>query len=199
MKLGSGGHKGKLRTIDGGLDLTDESKKYLGIDQSYSGFAITVLNDAGEYKTFVYKSVGLGVERLIDIYYFMAGEVFEPTINIVDAAMEGYAYNSTMAHMAGELGGLVKIELRHWCYASEAKHPLIVAPAMLKKYIAGKGTGVQKNQILLHVYKKWGLEFDDDNAADSYGLARIASGKADVAYEKEIIKKLLDPKFREKP
>jgi hypothetical protein len=70
---------------------------------------------------------------------------------------------------------------------------------MLKKYITGKGTGVQKNQILLNVYKKWGIEFNDDNAADSYGLARIAAGMGDLTYEKEIIKKLLDPKFKEKP
>jgi crossover junction endodeoxyribonuclease RuvC len=192
-------YKGKLKVIDGGLDLTDRSKKYIGLDQSYTGFAITVINEDGKYKTFVYKSAGHGVERLLDIYHFMGSEVFEVALNVVDSAMEGYAYNSTMAHMAGELGGLVKIELRHWFYDSEAKYPFIVAPAMLKKYITGKGTGVQKNQILLNVYKKWGIEFNDDNAADSYGLARIAAGMGELTYEKEIIKKLLDPKFKEKP
>jgi crossover junction endodeoxyribonuclease RuvC len=192
-------YKGKLKVIDGGLDLTDRSKKYIGLDQSYTGFAITVINEDGKYKTFVYKSAGHGVERLLDIYHFMGSEVFEVASNVVDSAMEGYAYNSTMAHMAGELGGLVKIELRHWFYDSEAKYPFIVAPAMLKKYITGKGTGVQKNQILLNVYKKWGIEFNDDNAADSYGLARIAAGMGELTYEKEIIKKLLDPKFKEKP
>ena len=192
-------YKGKLKVIDGGLDLTDRSKKYIGLDQSYTGFAITVINEDGKYKTFVYKSAGHGVERLLDIYHFMGSEVFEIALNVVDSAMEGYAYNSTMAHMAGELGGLVKIELRHWFYDSEAKYPYIVAPAMLKKYITGKGTGVQKNQILLNVYKKWGIEFNDDNAADSYGLARIAAGMGELTYEKEIIKKLLDPKFKEKP
>jgi crossover junction endodeoxyribonuclease RuvC len=192
-------YKGKLKVIDGGLDLTDRSKKYIGLDQSYTGFAITVINEDGKYKTFVYKSAGHGVERLRDIYHFMGSEVFEVALNVVDSAMEGYAYNSTMAHMAGELGGLVKIELRHWFYDSEAKYPYIVAPAMLKKYITGKGTGVQKNQILLNVYKKWGIEFNDDNAADSYGLARIAAGMGELTYEKEIIKKLLDPKFKEKP
>jgi crossover junction endodeoxyribonuclease RuvC len=193
------GYGGKLKVIDGGLDLTDKSKKYIGLDQSYTGFAITVINEEGKYKTFVYKSVGHGVERLRDIYYFMGEEVFEVALNVVDSAMEGYAYNSTMAHMAGELGGLVKMELRSWFYDSEAKYPFIVAPAMLKKYITGKGTGVQKNQILLNVYKKWGIEFNDDNAADSYGLARIAAGMGELTYEKEIIKKLLDPKFKEKP
>jgi|GEM_PF-1602318 len=192
-------YKGKIKVFDGGLDLEDSSKKYVGIDQSYTGFAITILNDKGLYKTFVYKSSGQGVERLVDICYFLGEEVFEAVLNVKDAAMEGYAYNSTMAHMAGELGATVKLEMRSWFYDSEAKYPLIIAPAVLKKFITGKGTGVQKNQILLHTFKKWGVEFTDDNAADSYGLARIAAGIADLTYEKDILKKLLDPKYREKP
>ena len=51
----------------------------------------------------------------------------------------------------------------------------------------------------MQVYKKWGIEFDNDNAADSYALARMAAGLADLEYEKEILEKLLDPKYREKP
>lgn len=188
-------------TFDGGLDLTDDSiEKYIGIDQSYSGFAITVINkECTLYKTFVYTSPLRGVERLRDIASFMGDRIFEPTGNIQGSAMEGYAYGAQMAHMAGEIGALVKLELRTWLYDTEAKYPLIVAPAMLKKYVTGKGQGIKKNQILLNVFKKWDVEFTDDNAADSYALARIATGKADTAYEKEVIKKLLDPKYREKP
>lgn len=187
--------------FDGGLDLEDDSiEKYIGIDQSYSGFAITIINkECTLYKTFVYTSPMRGVERLRDIASFMGDRVFEPTGNIQGSAMEGYAYGAQMAHMAGEIGALVKLELRTWLYDTEAKYPLIVAPSMLKKYVTGKGQGIKKNQILLNVFKKWGVEFTDDNAADSYALARIATGKADTAYEKEVIKKLLDPKYRENP
>jgi hypothetical protein len=35
----------------------------------------------------------------------------------------------------------------------------------LKKYAAGKGTA-KKQEMLLQIYKRWGLEFNDDNAAD---------------------------------
>ena len=49
----------------------------------------------------------------------------------------------------------------------------------------GKGQGVSKSQMLLNVYKKWGVEFTDDNAADSYSLAKLVSGKFALAYEKE--------------
>ena len=191
--------RSQLKTFDGGLDLGDSSEKYIGIDQSYSGFSITVINkDCTKYKTFVYTSPYKGVDRLRDIALFLGTIIFEPTKNIKGSAMEGYAYGAQMAHMAGEIGALVKIELRS-CLEGEARYPYIVAPAMLKKYVTGKGTGVKKNQILLNVFKKWDVEFSDDNAADSYSLARIAAGHAETAYEKETIKKLLDPKYREKP
>lgn len=187
--------------FDGGLDLEDDSiEKYIGIDQSYSGFAMTIISkDCSMYKTFVYTSPMRGVERLRDISLYFGQRVFEPAGNIQGSAMEGYAYGAQMAHMAGEIGAVVKLDLRSWLYYSEAAYPIIVAPSMLKKYVTGKGTGVKKNQILLNVFKKWGIEFTDDNAADSYALARIAAGMADTAYEKEVLKKLLDPKYREKP
>ncbi len=75
-------------------------------------------------------------------------------------------------------------------------YPLIVPPTSLKKYVTGKGN-TQKNQMLMHVFKKWNLEFTDDNAADSYALAHLVSGKADLAYEKEVYHKLQDPDYRE--
>ena len=191
--------KANPKTIDGGLPLDHPCDKYLGIDQSYSGFAITAFSKDGAFYTEVYQGEGRGVDRLLSIQRFMDGFI-ERTTNIKGAAMEGYAYGAQMAHMAGELGAVVKLSLKFWFHGSdEAQYPYIVAPAMLKKYITGKGQGVQKNQILLNVYKKWNVEFMDDNAADSYGLARIAAGCADTSYEKEIITKLLDTKYREKP
>lgn len=42
------------------------------------------------------------------------------------------------------------------------------------------------------------MEFTDDNAADSYVLAKIASGEAKYAYQQEVIDKLSHPKFRER-
>jgi Holliday junction resolvasome RuvABC endonuclease subunit len=107
--------------------------------------------------------------------------------------MEGYAYGSQLSNMLGELGGMVKLTL-----FEKNLYPAIVAPTMLKKYVTGKGKGISKSQMLLNTYKKWNIEFDDDNAADSYGLAHLIAGKGSLAYEKEIYIKLLDPKYREK-
>ena len=51
----------------------------------------------------------------------------------------------------------------------------IIAPGTLKKFVCGKGKGhAKKNLMLLKVYKNWGIEFDDDNLADAYSLARMA-------------------------
>lgn len=169
-----------------------EAPVYIGIDQSYSGFAITALVDSDNYYTEVYKSDKRGVDRLKDIQAHIMDWLKEFD-NIKDVSMEGYAFGSQMANMLGELGGMVKLTLHEF-----GIYPLIVPPTNLKKYACGKGQGVSKSQILLHVYKNFGAEFTDDNAADSYVLAHLVSGKGTRAYEKEIYAKLQDEKFRER-
>jgi hypothetical protein len=162
----------------------------IGIDQSYSGFAITAIDKKDRYYTEVYKVEGNGIERLHKARAFMLDFVSDVEVSTI--AMEGYAYGSQMANMAGELGGMIKLALydKYRFQNDNAALPIIVPPTSLKKYITSKGTGVAKNQILLAVYKKWGIEFTDDNAADSYGLARIAANRHDFEYEKEVYDKL---------
>ena len=49
----------------------------------------------------------------------------------------------------------------------------VIAPGTLKKFVTGKGNA-KKDLMLLKVYKKWGEEFEVDDLADAYGLARMA-------------------------
>lgn len=177
-----------MKIFDGGL--VPDTPVYLGIDQSYSGFAITALNDTG-YFTTVYKSDLRGVDRLFDIRDHLHTSILGN--KVIDVAMEGYAFGSQMANMLGELGGMVKLTLREYSI-----YPLIVPPTSLKKYATGKGQGISKSQILLSVYKNFGAEFTDDNAADSYVLAHIVSGKHSHKYQKEVYDKLQDVKYRER-
>jgi len=162
----------------------------IGIDQSYSGFAITAIDKKDKYYTEVYKVEGNGIERLHKARAFMLG--FVNNFEVSAVAMEGYAYGSQMANMAGELGGMIKLALydNYRFVNVPAAFPIIVPPTSLKKYITAKGNGIAKNQILLAVYKKWDVEFTDDNAADSYGLARLAANRHDFEYEKEVYDKL---------
>jgi Holliday junction resolvasome RuvABC endonuclease subunit len=179
-----------MKVFNSGL-VDKDMPVYLGIDQSYNGFAITAFQD-GNYYTEVYKSDQRGIDRLRDIQSHVMNWLYQFN-NVEDVAMEGYAFGSQMANMLGELGGMVKLTLLDF-----GIYPLIVPPTNLKKYVAGKGNGVSKSQMLLHVYKKWDAEFTDDNAADSYALAHLVSGSYSLAYEKEVYEKLQDPKFREK-
>jgi crossover junction endodeoxyribonuclease RuvC len=66
----------------------------------------------------------------------------------------------------------------------------------LKKYAAGKGTA-KKQEMLMQIYKRFGVEFNDDNAADSYALARLAAGIHLNAVDKEIVDKIKDPQYRD--
>ena len=49
------------------------------------------------------------------------------------------------------------------------------------------------------IYKRWGIEFNDDNAADSYALARLVSKNSIDAVEKAVVEQMSDPKYRDQP
>jgi crossover junction endodeoxyribonuclease RuvC len=68
----------------------------------------------------------------------------------------------------------------------------------LKKFAAGKGNA-KKQEMLMQMYKRWNVEFTDDNAADSYALARLVSGNGIGAIEKAVITQMSDPKYRDEP
>jgi crossover junction endodeoxyribonuclease RuvC len=52
-----------------------------------------------------------------------------------------------------------------------AYHYLMVAPTALKKFITGKGNA-KKELMLMKIFKRYGLEFENNNLADAYALAR---------------------------
>lgn len=173
----------------------------VGIDQSLTGFAMTALDINGSsYLTRVYAAPGRGIDRLQRIYDWCAGELdaLQSERGVMDVAAESPVRMSHSALISGELWAIVRLACLHGLGADHrGAYPLQVAPTMLKKYVTGKGTGVQKNQMLLHTYKRWGVEFNDDNAADSYGLARIAAQLGETKYEQEVLGKLRDPKYRD--
>lgn len=172
---------------------------YIGIDQSYTGFAITFLGDDGTHETLVQKfdpkKHGSGVDRLnvISAWLYDVIDKRQRHEMVNHVCMEGYAHGAKFGReQSGELGATVKRALRS-TIPGMVGYPTIVAPTALKKYVTGKSTA-KKNEILLATYRKWGVEFNDDNAADSYGLAQIAAdidaGTTDHAYEEEVVKSL---------
>jgi Holliday junction resolvasome RuvABC endonuclease subunit len=194
------------KTFDGGLLPGPASPVSIGIDQSLTGFAITALNiNKPEcYETWVYKSQYSGVHRLSDIRYWMELKFdFLDTqgCEIKEIAMEGTVLASQSALVLGELAGMVKLSIWDFFeegngYPEHLRRPLQIPPMTLKKYATGKGTA-KKQEMLMQMYKRWGVEFNDDNAADSYALARLAAGSVTGAVEAQVVEQIKDPKYRD--
>lgn len=113
--------------------------------------------------------------------------------------IEGYSFGS----MAGqirlhELGGIVRYELLQ-------RYPsglLEIPPMTLKRFITGTG-GADKNRVMLETYKRWHVEFPNDNECDAHGLAQIGMayyGSTDnlPQFQQEIVLALLNPKQKVK-
>lgn len=195
------------KVFDGGLEDGDVT---IGIDQSLTGFAMTAMNikKPEAYETWVYKSPKSGVQRLSDIRWWMMNKfdfLDGQRCRIKDIAMEGTVLASHSALKLGELAGLVKLSI--WDYfdgnlnsvipfEDHLRTPLQIPPMTLKKYAAGKGNA-KKQEMLMQIYKRWGIEFNDDNAADSYALARLAAGIVINDVEKAVVEQVKDPKYRD--
>lgn len=139
----------------------------LGIDQSLTGSGVSII-DANEilYKGLI-KSKRNGTKRLIDIknQILELNNKFRPDY----VAMEGYGFMTKgRAFELGELGGMIKV-----MFTELGKEPMVVHPSHLKKYITGKGNA-DKSIMLMGVYKKYGIEFDNHNIADSFGISKMA-------------------------
>jgi crossover junction endodeoxyribonuclease RuvC len=186
-------------------DLAPGTPVAIGIDQSLTGFALSAVNvlSPSNYYTWVYKSEYRGVQRLNDIAFWMSNklELLEDAGNsIYDIAMEGTVLQSQAALVLGELAATVKLAL--FSYFEDVPYsllrtPLQIPPMTLKKYAAGKGNA-KKQEMLMQIYKRWGIEFNDDNAADSYALARLAAECVIDDVEKSIVSQVKDPKYRDK-
>lgn len=105
-------------------------------------------------------------------YYVEVGNTIRSAIvpfgEELDIGVEGYSmHGKGDLTIAPELGGIVRLELLGFGRIHE------IPPAALKKFATGKGNA-PKDSVMLNVYKRWGVDFGDNNLADAYVLARIA-------------------------
>jgi Holliday junction resolvasome RuvABC endonuclease subunit len=197
-----------IKEFDGGL--RKQHQISIGIDQSLTGFALSAVSVElpTEHMTWVYKSPYSGVQRLDDIQTFLYDRfewLKERENTPIDVAMEGTVLASQAALVLGELAATVKLfffehffETNNYFPALDQvlRTPLQVPPMTLKKYATGKGTA-KKQEMLLQMYKRWGVEFNDDNAADSYALGRLVGKHAIDKIEQEVVDKMADLKYRD--
>lgn len=174
----------RLKKTQGAGIIDPERPVILGIDQSWTGFGITAVQGAA-YLSDLYVISGRGVDGIHAVINLLKDEI---NWNIVEnVAIEGYSMGSkTRAHMAGELGAAVRMGCFLGGQLFTAKYPLVIPPTQLKKYATGKGNA-SKSEILLGVYKHFGVEFTDDNMADSYALAQIAAGSESNKAQREVL------------
>ena len=176
-------------------NLPSNHEVVIGIDQSLTGFAIAAVSVElpTRHITWVYKSPYKGTQRLVDIQRFIQ-ETFtwlkKNKNDIKEIAMEGTVLASHSALVLGELAATVKLFL--WALKIR---PLQIPPMTLKKYTTGKGNA-KKQEMLLHIYKHWGIEFDNDNAADAYSLGRLARDVY-IGTEGELFEKIKDGAYRD--
>ena len=143
--------------------------KVMGLDLSLTGTGIVVLNYDGTVAEHMTVSSKLrDMERLAYIRSMVGTIVSKHNPSLT--CIEGYSMGSRAGQLAsiGELGGVIKLLL----FRNDFRYQTI-APTQVKKFVTGKGVGM-KDEVMMHVYKRWGWTPGDNNQADAYGLSRIA-------------------------
>lgn len=142
---------------------------WIGIDQSYSGFGLVILDKEKEIDRQLWKFPVLASDgaRLYGIREALSRYLSGYTEERLHLAIEGYAHGSRFnREKLGELGGLIKLS---W-YELTQDAPVVVPPTVLKKYTTGKGTA-KKGDMVKAVNEKWQAGIKNDNLADAYALA----------------------------
>jgi crossover junction endodeoxyribonuclease RuvC len=150
---------------------------FLGIDPSFAGTGVVILDRQGkivEQKEISTKKVhgnNYDIEsRMLDIGYQVEGFISKYLDKIQVGYIEEISFGS-----AGEASAQLAA-LNYHIRISLLNLKIIfytISPGQLKKYITGNGQA-KKNLMLKEVFKRWQVDFNSDNLADAYSLARYA-------------------------
>lgn len=132
-----------------------------GLDLSLTATGWAILRDGRDLSFGTIQVSSKGPQRLAEIEDMLFSYLGAATSRTSLAAIEGYAFGSQMAHSLGELGGIVKTRL--W---RQGTRQMLVPPQTLKKFVLGKGSG-EKGHMMVALFKQWGVEAPDNNAADA--------------------------------
>lgn len=157
----------------------------LGIDPGLTNLSLVGVEKESVVYQENFRSKKKGYERLLDIERKIRCVVDELSPGII--ALEAYSFASKYhSHQMGELGWAIRRNILdiEW---------ILVHPTSLKKFATGKGNS-PKDIILQQVYKRWGIEFTNNNIADAFVLAKIGQAYKEggdmPAFQKEVIKNL---------
>ena len=141
----------------------------VGIDASLTGTGLVIIDKSCEvlFEELISSSSKDDIEsRLIDI----SDRIFSKIEKYKDLTIciEGLSFGSR-GQATLDLAGL-HFYLRTILFRDKYLF-YVIPPTTLKRYVTGGGQ-CQKNLMLLKCYKKFGVEFSNDNLCDAYCLAR---------------------------
>jgi len=142
---------------------------FIGLDFAYANNGVIQLDEDGKIikqEVITTTKRHSDEQRLIKLHDYISNLIKKDDI----VYLEGLSYSSQGRSKAQM--GAVHYLIRIFLFQNNIKHK-IIAPTELKKFVTGKGQ-CKKDLILLNVFKKWGVEFDNSDLADAYGLARMA-------------------------
>lgn len=138
----------------------------LGLDLSLTSTGWAIDADDERRKWGVIKTARRGAARLdyIDDVITKIVEKEMPDLVVI----ENYAFGNSLSLAAlAELGGVIRLSIHRMGYRYIA-----VAPATLKKFVAGKGQA-EKSAMMMHCLRNWNIEIGNNNAADAFGLCQF--------------------------
>lgn len=154
-------------------------KYFIGIDLSLTGTGIVVLDEELKIidkQLISTKPVDVIEKRIL----FIQSEIFNSLGKIIidiDNQFNIYIEGLSFSSMGQKMLELAALHYKIRCAFYEMITPSfvydVVPPTVLKKFITGTGTA-KKELMLLKVYKKFGVEFSDNNLCDAYCLARLS-------------------------
>lgn len=191
----------------------ESQEYYLGIDPSFNGTAITVLSENEidrKKKYIVFDGVSV-IDKVVKKNnkndYFEKIKVVKKITDVVDdilnrfgenikiIAIENFSYQSMMnLPIQGIVfGNIMRSIFEYYQKKIDDNNldiPIIIypSPKTVKSFVA-KGSA-RKNLMLLNVFKRFKVSFDDDNHADSFVLAHIARCYFLLLKKMQLIEKL---------
>lgn len=150
----------------------------IGLDLSLTGTGVVVLDKYGvliSHNTISSKPTGdnplkelTRLETIVDTIRDIKQD-YSIDVAVIEGVAMGIQSKNTSLVQLSALNYLVRIMCR-----DEGIPFIICPPTTNKKYITGKGNS-PKDVVLMHVYKNWGFEADNNNESDAFGLAHIGA------------------------
>lgn len=155
-------------------------KIILGLDLSLTGTGWCRHLELGYSTGLIETDKMEGLDRMDYILNQIVNQVGTENRKELLVVLEDFSFASKGASLF-QIAGLGYI-VRHWLWKNSVAFCL-VPPTLLKKYVTGAGNS-DKSVMLKELYKRWHVDFNDDNIGDAYGLSRI--GRALIGMDTEL-------------